>query len=151
MLSYQVLRTNLLRPLILQTWNTVVPSHNCSTDVPLFSLIIIPVWNGEFHRILIFNNHNWCMKVLHKLYSTTTLHPPQLDITWPSWLGIPSSNTMFFFSLIIYYMSVSGITYDIINSPPAFGVESDEFGNTRPVAILKWQVRKWRTRSQCLL
>merc|ERR1719244_1786151 len=80
--------------------------------------------------------------VLHRLYSFTTLHPPQLDITWPSWLGIPSSNTMFFFSLIIYYMSVSGITYDIINSPPAFGVESDEFGNTRPVAFLKWQLNQ---------
>ena len=33
-----------------------------------------------------------------------------------------------------------GITYDIVNSPPSFGVESDDFGNTRPVAFLKWQV-----------
>merc|ERR1719431_1845224 len=80
--------------------------------------------------------------VLHRLYSLTTLHPPQLDITWPAWLGIPSSNTMFFFSLIIYYMSVSGITYDIINTPPAFGVESDEFGNSRTLAILKWQLNQ---------
>ena len=79
-------------------------------------------------------------QVLHSLFSASTLHPPELDITWPAWLRIPSSNTMFIFSLIIYYLSVSGITYDIINSPPAFGVESDDFGNSRPVAILKWQV-----------
>merc|ERR1711892_503878 len=80
--------------------------------------------------------------VLHSLFSATTLHPPELDITWPAWLGIPSSNTMFIFSILIYYISVSGITYDIINSPPAFGVESDGFGNSRPVAILKWQLNQ---------
>ena len=27
-----------------------------------------------------------------------------------------------------------------MNSPPSFGVEADDFGNTRPVAFLKWQV-----------
>ena len=27
-----------------------------------------------------------------------------------------------------------------MNSPPSFGVESDDNGNTRPVAFLKWQV-----------
>jgi hypothetical protein len=82
------------------------------------------------------------------VFNATSLHPPELDITWPSWLGVPSSNTMFILSLIIYYISVSGITYDIINSPPAFGVENDGFGNSRPVAILKWQVCRslcWQT------
>merc|ERR1711872_117846 len=80
--------------------------------------------------------------MLHLLYSSTTLQPPHLDIAWPTWLGVPSSNAMFFFSLFVYYVSVSGITYDIINSPPAFGVEADGFGNTRPVAILKWQLNQ---------
>ena len=47
---------------------------------------------------------------------------------------------MFLVSLCIYYLSVSGLTYDILNSPPAFGVEMDDHGNGRPVAILQWQV-----------
>ena len=60
--------------------------------------------------------------------------------TPPSRLALPGSNTMFLVSLCIYYLSVSGLTYDILNSPPAFGVEMDDHGNGRPVAILQWQV-----------
>ena len=79
-------------------------------------------------------------QVLGCLYQVSGLLPPELQLSWPGWLGAPSSNTMFVFCLIIYYLSVSGITYDIVNSPPAFGVEQDANGNSRPVAILQYQV-----------
>ena len=55
----------------------------------------------------------------------------------------------FFFSWYIFWSHVyvhnlktqhAGFTYDVVNSPPSFGVEADDFGNTRPVAFLKWQV-----------
>ena len=78
--------------------------------------------------------------MLRPLFTLTSLQPPELSLTRPSWLGLPSSNIMFLVCLVIYYLSVSGLTYDIINSPPAFGVELDQNGNGRPVAIMQWQV-----------
>ena len=74
------------------------------------------------------------------LFQSTGLKPPDLLLTWPSWLGVPSSNTMFGLCLLVYYLSVSGLTYDILNSPPAFGIELDANGNAKPIAILKYQV-----------
>jgi len=80
--------------------------------------------------------------MLSQVFSALELRPPDLDIQKPGWLGVPSGNTMFLLCLFIYYMSVSGVTYDIVNSPPSFGVEADDRGNTRPVAILKWQLNQ---------
>ncbi len=78
--------------------------------------------------------------MLRSLFVLTSLQPPELSLAWPSWLGLPGSNLMFLASLVIYYLSVSGLTYDILNSPPSFGVELDQNGNGRPVAIMQWQV-----------
>ena len=78
--------------------------------------------------------------MLRPLFTVTSLQPPELSLAWPSWLTLPSSNMMFLLCLAIYYLSVSGLTYDIINSPPAFGVELDHNGNGRPVAFMQWQV-----------
>ena len=78
--------------------------------------------------------------VVRCLFQVTGVQPPQLQLSWPGWLGIPSSSTMFWLCLLIYYLSVSGITYDILNSPPAFGVEMDANGNSKPIAILQHQV-----------
>ena len=79
-------------------------------------------------------------QVLRCVYQVTGLQPPHLQLSWPSWLGLPGSTSMFWLCLLIYYLSVSGITYDIINSPPAFGVEMDANGNSKPIAILQHQV-----------
>jgi hypothetical protein len=80
--------------------------------------------------------------MLSKMFTLLDLTPPDLDIQKPGWVGVPSSNFVFAICIFIYYISVSGITYDIVNSPPSFGVESDDFGNTRPVAFLKWQLNQ---------
>ena len=37
-------------------------------------------------------------------------------------------------------LKVSGLTYSVVTDAPAFGMELDEAGFPRPVAIWKWQV-----------
>merc|ERR1712106_145356 len=77
------------------------------------------------------------VKVVRVCLSSFSLQPPDLEIKKPQWIGVPSQNICFFLCLCIYFFSVSGITYDIINSPPAFGVELDDHGRQRPVGFLK--------------
>ena len=90
--------------------------------------------------------------MLKAIFSMTRLSPPDLNLSCPSWVARPNSNMMFSICLLIYYLSVSGLTYDIIHSPPAFGVELDHNGNGRPVAILQYQVRNnTENKSQTIL
>ena len=35
---------------------------------------------------------------------------------------------------------MSGLTYDMVVLPPFYGTETDQFGNQKPVAILKFSV-----------
>ena len=86
--------------------------------------------------------------MIKAVFSVTSLNPPDLSLSCPPWVDRPTSNMMFCLCLLIYYLSVSGITYDIINSPPAFGVELDNNGNGRPVAILQWQVITIKTKQR---
>ena len=79
--------------------------------------------------------------MLGPVFRVTGLLPPQLQLTTPAWVTTPSHNLMFGVCLFIYYISVSGVTYDLVNSPPAFGVELDSRGHSRPVAIMQWAVR----------
>merc|ERR1712012_31361 len=80
--------------------------------------------------------------MLGPVFRVTGLLPPQLQLTTPAWVTTPSHNLMFGVCLFIYYISVSGVTYDVVNSPPAFGVELDSRGHSRPVAIMQWALNQ---------
>ncbi|KAI1713856.1 OST3 / OST6 family, transporter family domain-containing protein [Ditylenchus destructor] len=78
--------------------------------------------------------------ILEKSLFFNVIDPPNLRITAPRWLQMPSPMQAFAFVLLTYFLVTGGVVYDIINEPPSIGSEVDERGNNRPVAIMKYRV-----------
>ncbi|VDD92925.1 unnamed protein product [Enterobius vermicularis] len=68
------------------------------------------------------------------------IDPPNVRITWPRWLKMPSPMQVLAFVMVTYFMVTGGVIYDVINEPPSVGQTTDERGNARPVAIMQYRV-----------
>uniref|UniRef100_A0A0N5AGS9 Oligosaccharyltransferase complex subunit n=1 Tax=Syphacia muris TaxID=451379 RepID=A0A0N5AGS9_9BILA len=66
--------------------------------------------------------------------------PPNVRLTWPRWVKMPSPMQVLALIMITYFMVTGGVIYDVINEPPSVGQTTDERGNARPVAIMQYRV-----------
>ncbi|MFH4977689.1 hypothetical protein AB6A40_004398 [Gnathostoma spinigerum] len=68
------------------------------------------------------------------------IDPPNIRISRPRWLEMPSPMKVFAFIMVTYFLVTGGVIYDVINEPPSVGSVPDERGNPKPVAIMQYRV-----------
>ncbi|KAI6182884.1 Oligosaccharyltransferase complex subunit [Aphelenchoides bicaudatus] len=68
------------------------------------------------------------------------IDPPNVRISLPKWVQLPSAMQTFSIVLVVYFMVTAGIVYDIINEPPSIGSFVDERGIQRPQAIMPYRI-----------
>ncbi|KAI6178169.1 Oligosaccharyltransferase complex subunit [Aphelenchoides besseyi] len=66
--------------------------------------------------------------------------PPNVRVSLPRWVQLPSAMQMFGLFLGMYFLVTAGVVYDVINEPPSIGSYVDERGNQRPQAIMPHRI-----------